>query len=158
MKYFLIIIFLFIGIKGNKEKNKTIYFFIKNYKYFFEKTYSNNNIKITFPLTVLSTAIFFYLKKRKIISTKKTIAGIIASFLPLKFSLYKSFIKTLEEIKEKENNQTPVKKTRLNILEENINNRKRKPYNSFLTHRSEPSKQFEEPQEDSIIFFSGFSS
>jgi hypothetical protein len=102
LKYFLIIILFFITLKGTKQKNNKIDLVKKNYKSFFTKIYSSNKIKASAIGGCASTGILFYFKKKEIISIKKTIIGIISSFFPLEFFLYRAFKETLEDKKEEE--------------------------------------------------------
>lgn len=156
LKYFLIIILFFIALKGTKQKNNKIDLLKKNYKSFFTKIYSSNKIKVSAIGGCASTGILFYFKKKEIISIKKTIIGIISSFFPLEFFLYRAFKETLEDKKEEEKkNQTPVKKKRIPT---NQNPNKKSKISPSSSHRSEPNKKFKETSEEEVLFLSDFSS
>ncbi len=151
MKHFLIIILFFIALEGTKQKEKKINSFKKNYKFFFTKIYSSNKIKASAISVFVITAILFYLKKKKIISIKKTIAGMVGSSFPLQYFLYKVFGKIL---KEKEENQTPIKKK---IIRKNQTPNKKSKIPQYFSYHSEPEKNFKETsKEEEILFLSDF--
>lgn len=156
MKYFLIIILFFITLKGTKQKNNKIDLVKKNYKSFFTKIYSSNKIKASAIGGCASTGILFYFKKKEIISIKKTIIGIISSFFPLEFFLYRAFKETLEDKKEEEKkNQTPVKKKRIPT---NQNPNKKSKISPSSSYHSEPERNLKKTSEGEVLFLSDFSS
>lgn len=153
MKHFLIIILFFIALKGTKKKESKVDSFKKNYKFFFTKIYSSNKIKASAIGCCVSTGILFQLKKKEIISIKKTIIGIISSFFPLKYFLYKAFQETLEEEKK---NQTPIIKKRIPTDQTREKKSKIPPSSSY---HSEPEKNYKEiSEEEEVLFLSDFSS
>lgn len=157
VKYFLIIILFFIALEGTKQKESKINSFKKNYKFFFTKIYSSNKIKASAIGCCVSTGILFHFKKKEIISIKKTIIGIISSFFPLEFFLYKAFKETLKEIEEEEkkDKKTPVKKKK--IPTDQTANKKSETL-QFSGYHSEPEKNFKKtPEAGEIIICSSFS-